>query len=309
MRRAQRHLLWPGRAAHRAGEGAGRDDDRQQGPDVHRQRARDEAQDHGRRGVLGRRLERRGRRARALRRSGARRLQEGRRPGWPAGRRDSRRRHVGQSSLHGLAAGGHRPEGSAPAPALPSAGRGRRARHRADGRQRDRLRLRRRDQGRDHRGHPLEGRQHARAAEGAHARQHRLRQLHGPLPGNPQGGRTRVRGRHEEGDVRLHPLHAGQPAHHPAQPAAEVGAGGPGDLRQRHRLRGLQAGAQLHARHALVRRSRRRPLGALHQRSRAREHPEGRHVLGRAAHPRRRHQPRRAAPHRRRRGQVPRCRW
>ena len=80
------------------------------------------------------------------------------RPRRPAGRRDSRRRHLGQPSLHGLAARRHRPEGSAPAPALPAAGRGRRARHRADGRQRDGLRLRRGDQGRDHRGHP-----HARA--------------------------------------------------------------------------------------------------------------------------------------------------
>ena len=37
---------------------------------------------------------------------------------------------------------------------------------------------------------------------------------------------------------------------------------------------------------------------------RARQHPEGRHVLGHPAHPRRRDHRRRAAPHRRRRGQV-----
>ena len=71
-------------------------------------------------------------------------------------------------------------------------------------------------------------------------------------------------------------------ARDPAQPAAEVGAGGPRHLRQRPGLRGLQAGAELHARHALVRRSRRGPLGPLHQRPRPRQHPEGRHVLGRS---------------------------
>ena len=70
----------------------------------------------------------------------------------------------------------------------------------------------------------------------------------------------------------------------------QVGAGGARHLRQRQGLRGLQAGAQLHARHALVRRSRRGSLGALHQRPRARQHPEGRHVLGHPAHPRRRDQ-------------------
>ena len=43
---------------------------------------------------------------------------------------------------------------------------------------------------------------------------------------------------------------------------------------------------------------------ALHQRARARQHPEGRHVLGRAAHVGRRDQCLRAAPHRRRRRQV-----
>ena len=58
-----------------------------------------------------------------------------------------------------------------------------RARSRGDGRQRDRLRLHRRHQGRHHPGDPREGRQHAGAAEGSHARLHRLRQLHGALPG------------------------------------------------------------------------------------------------------------------------------
>ena len=89
--------------------------------------------------------------------------------------------------------------------------------------------------------------------------------------------------------------------------AAQVGAGGARDLRQRPRLRSVQAGAELHARHALVRRPRRGSLGALHQRSRARQHSEGRNVLGDPAHPRRRDERRRAAPHRRRGGQVPRA--
>ncbi len=87
----------------------------------------------------------------------------------------------------------------------------------------------------------------------------------------------------------------------------QVRAGGPRHLRQRRGLRGLQARAELHARHALVRRPRRRPIGAVHQRSRAREHPEGRHVLGRSAHPRRRHDARRAAADRRRGREVPRA--
>ena len=103
------------------------------------------------------------------------------------------------------------------------------------------------------------------------------------------------------------PFARGSAPRDPAQPEAQVGAGGARDLRQRHRLRDLQAGAELHARHAVVRRSRRGPLGALHQRSRARQHSEGRHVLGRAANPRRCDQPGRTAPHRRRRGQIPRA--
>ena len=174
-----------------------------------------------------------------------------------------------------------------------------------DGRQRHHLRLHRRHQGHHHPGDPREGRQHDVPAQGVHAREHQLRQLHQPVPGPAARRRARVRGRAQEGHLRLPAVCRGQAARHPAQPAAEVGAGGAGDLRQRHRLRGVQARAQLHARHALVRRPRRGPLGAVHQRSRARQHPEGRHLLGHPAHPRRRHQPRRAAAHRRRRRQVP----
>ena len=56
MRGAQRHLLRPDRAAHRAGKGAGGDDHGQQGPDVQRERAGVQAQDHGRRRLLRRRV-------------------------------------------------------------------------------------------------------------------------------------------------------------------------------------------------------------------------------------------------------------
>ena len=54
----------------------------------------------------------------------------------------------------------------------------------------------------------------------------------------------------------------------------------------------------------LARRIPRRPAVALHQRPRARQHPEGRHVLRRAADVGRRHHAERAARHRRRRRQV-----
>ena len=186
VRRAQRRLLRPGRAADRTGQGAGGDDDRQQGPDLHRQRAGGEAQDHGGRGLLRRRLDRRRRRRTgALRGSRARHLQEGRRARQPAERRHPGRRHLGQPSVHGLAAIRRRPDRSPAPSAVPAAGGRHRARHRADARQRHRLRLRRRHQGRDHRGHPHQGREHARAAEGTHPRQHRMRQLHGALPGDP----------------------------------------------------------------------------------------------------------------------------
>ena len=94
--------------------------------------------------------------------------------------------------------------------------------------------------------------------------------------------------------------------HHP-RAEAQVRAGSAGHLRQPQGLRSLQAGAELHARHGVVRRSRGRPLGALHQRSRPRQYPEGRHVLRGAAHARRRDHARRTAPHRRRRRQVQRA--
>ena len=68
----------PGGAAVRTGQGAGRDHHRQSRTGVHGRGARRQAQDHGRRRLLGRqhRRDRAGRRDRALRRSRARHLQE-----------------------------------------------------------------------------------------------------------------------------------------------------------------------------------------------------------------------------------------
>ena len=57
MRGAQRRLLRAGGAALRAGQGARRDDHRQQGADLQGHDAGGQAEDHGRRRLLGRRLE------------------------------------------------------------------------------------------------------------------------------------------------------------------------------------------------------------------------------------------------------------
>ena len=73
--------------------------------------------------------------------------------------------------------------------------------------------------------------------------------------------------------------------HHP-RPETQVGGGSAERLRQSQGLRGVQAGAELHARHGVVRRSRGRPLGPLHQRSRPRQHSEGRDLFRGAAHAR-----------------------
>ena len=125
------------------------------GPDLYRHRAGGQAQDHGRRRLLGRRLERAelpSRCATRIRALGVyKKLTRARRQ---AGRRDPRRRHLRQPSLHGLAAHRRRSDGAAAAPAVSAAGRRRRPRRRRDGRQRHRLRLRRRDQGHHHPGHP-----------------------------------------------------------------------------------------------------------------------------------------------------------
>ena len=56
-----------------------------------------------------------------------------------------------------------------------------------------------RHEGRHHRGDSREGREHAVAAQGVHAREHRLRQLHEPLPGPAARRRAGVRGRAQEG--------------------------------------------------------------------------------------------------------------
>ena len=73
------------------------------------------------------------------------------------------------------------------------------------------------------------------------------------------------------------------------------------DLR---RLRQVPAGAELLPAVRLARRIRGRRPVALHQRARARQHPEGRHLFGRAAHVGRRDQRGGTARHRRRGRQV-----
>ena len=74
------------------------------------------------------------------------------------------------------------------------------------------------------------------------------------------------------------------------------------------RLRDLPARAQLLPALDLAARGAGRSAVALHQRALARQHPEGRHVLGDAAHVGRRDQRVGAAPHRRRGRQVQRSR-
>ena len=75
-------------------------------------------------------------------------------------------------------------------------------------------------------------------------------------------------------------------------------------LEDAERLPLLPAGAELLSARHLARRVSRRPAVALHQRARPRQHPEGRHLFGRAAHVGRRHDAERTARHRRRRRQV-----
>ena len=76
------------------------------------------------------------------------------------------------------------------------------------------------------------------------------------------------------------------------------------EWRTRQRLRDVPAGAQLLPALDLAEGGEGRSAVALHQRARARQHPEGRHVLGDAADVGRRDHGGRAAPHRRRRRQV-----
>ena len=135
---------------------------------------------------------------------------------------------------------------------FPAAARRYWQRRRRNGRQRHRLRLRRRHQGHDHRGHPRARRQHAVAAEGDNARQHGLRQLHRTVRVTAESGRAGIRGRDEKVAVPLRAVLTGEPARDPAHAASQVGAGGARHLRQRRRLRSVQAGARLHDGHAVV---------------------------------------------------------
>ena len=112
---------------------------------------------------------------------------------------------------------------------------------------------------------PRARRQHAVAAEGdARAPAPAAAAARKLVPGPAAGRGAGVRGRGaRRSSARCVPFAEDQLREILREPAAQVGAGGARHLRQRHGLRGLQAGAQLHARHAVVRRPRRGPLGAL----------------------------------------------
>jgi nitrite reductase (NADH) large subunit len=98
------------------------------------------------------------------------------------------------------------PHTAAAPPAVSAASRRRRARCRADVRQRDRVRVRRCHQGRDHRGHPRPRCLHALAAEGRHAREHRLRKLPGFMREPVEGGCAGLQRRVKERAVRCVPF-------------------------------------------------------------------------------------------------------
>ena len=202
----RRRLLRPGRAALRAGQGAGGDDHRQQGPDLHRHRRRPPSSrswastsSPPATGATQTTPSRCATRIRAL--GIYKKLTRARRQ---AGGRDPRRRHLRQPPLHGLAA--HRRPTSPtqrrhllfPPPAA--------------------------DAGLDVAEMPdsatvcgcvgvtkgaiiaaihEHGRQHAVAAEGVHARQHRLRQLHGALPGPAAAVAPEFEEETQEGALRL----------------------------------------------------------------------------------------------------------
>ena len=168
------------------------------------------------------------------------------------------------------------------------------------------LQLQRRLQGRDRRRRAARhGCSDAARGDGAHPRRHGLRLLQAAGRRARRAGGAAARSR---SPAYLVPLpRARRASSSPSairEQRARVGQRGVRGLRRRARVRRLQAGAAPTS----SRRSRQPPprgaRRALHQRPRARQHPEGRHVLGRAAHPRRRRHARRAAAHRRRRREV-----
>ena len=135
-----------------------------------------------------------------------------------------------------------------------------------------------------------------------------VRLVHRPRRADPDGDRRRrLFGDAEaEAAVRLHRSHAPGGARCDPRAAAPVDPGRDGLPRMAHaqRLRHVPAGAQLLPHLDLAEGSEGRSAVALHQRARARQHPEGRDVLGRPADVGRRNHVVRAAPDRRRRRQV-----
>ena len=224
---------------------------------------------------------------------GARRLQEARHQGRQARRRRALRRHRGRHLVLQAAARRRQrrahprpphvrrvqPRRRGPPGPEPGAGT---ARHRRG------VRLQRRVQGRDREGDQGQGPLHARGRAQAHQGVELLRLVHGPGRADPHVHRRRrlFRGAEEEGGVRLHRPHApGGARRHPRAPPAHD----PGRLplpRVAHaqRLRLLPAGDELLPAVDLAARGEGRPAVALHQRALARQHPEGRHLLGDPAH-------------------------
>ena len=192
------------------------------GPTYTGHRAGRQAQDHGRRRVLRRRLGgRRRRRAGALRRPGARRLQEARAARRQAGRRrsSSATRPTATATWTGCArAPTSRRSAATCCFRRPTADAGLDVAEMADsatvcgcvGVTKGTI---------IHAIHE-NGVNTLSQLKEAHARQHRLRQLHGPVPGPAPRRRAGVRGGSQEGAVRLRAVRAGQPARDPAQPAA-----------------------------------------------------------------------------------------
>ena len=110
----------------------------------------------------------------------------------------------------------------------------------------------------------------------------------------------------QEGAVRLHRPHAPGGARRDPRAAPADDRAGLRAPRWRtpNGCATLPPGAQLLPDLHLAARGEGRSAVALHQRARARQHPEGRHLLGGAAHVGRRNQRLRTAAHRRRRRQV-----
>ena len=247
---------------------------------------------------------RRGRRGGRLLRSRARHLQEAHRARGPHGRRHPAGRRLGRPDAPADVRPGGAAAGHTRGAALP---RGRRGDPvgAGDARRCAGLQLQRRLQG-AHRGG---GRRRRLQPEGARRRdacRHRLRLLQGAGGGAARSRRRRPRaGR--PGRALLRPGRAAR------QARADRGRARPGAAQRVRRVRGArgrtrgprqQGGARVAAQDRVGRGVRGRARRALHQRPRARQHPDATHLQRGAPHLRRRDLRRRAPPHRRRGGQV-----